>query len=164
MQEQITEKTITTELRPFCSAKGFDFFLSLKCRSDDNADIFNVIDNMEFKLGISYKHNEEDESKIEELFESPNWCPIEFTTRELDEFEYVEGCLDAYELTEDVKYFDIKLSHCVSDLFPDIENNDEEDDEDVKSFTDELIDNLTCDGDLQELMEQAVAQYIKTYF
>ena len=164
MMSQVTEKTITTELRPFYSAKGFDFFMSLKCKSDEDADIFNVIDNMKLKLGISLKYNEEDEPEIEELFESPNWCPIELTTRELNGFEYMVGSLDAYELTEDGGYLDFNLSDCVAELFPGIEDDEEDDDEEVKNFTDELIGNLNHNRNMDQLVEQAVTEYIKTYF
>lgn len=163
MKEETKEKTIETELRPFLRAEGWDFYMSLECKSGENADIFNVIDDMEFKLVVSWKDDEDEESEMEELFETAEWTPIEITTREQNGFEYFEGCLDVYALTSGGGYFSLTLSNCLSDVFPDIEDDDERN-ERVENLNQELIDNLTDDGDLDDLTEEAIVQYIKTYY
>lgn len=162
MTEQIKEKTITTELRPLQREEGWNFYMSLKCRSDENADIFNVIDNMEFKLVVARRDDERENSEMEDLFETTQWVPIEVITREQNGFKYFEGCLDVYELTGSHP-LSLTLSNCLEDVFPDIENDDEMN-ERVENLYEQLIDNMVGDGVLNETMEKAVAQYTKTYF
>ena len=153
-------KITTTELVPFLRAEGRDFYMSLKYQLDDNTDIFNIIDNMEFKLVIYWKENEE--SQIKKIFESPEWVKVGITTRENDGFDYYEGNLDIYELTQGGGYLSLKLSDCLADVFPDVD--EEENEECIDALECDMIENMTGDGDLNQLLEKAIAQYIKTYF
>ena len=153
-------KITTTELVPFLRTEGRDFYMSLKYQLDDNTDIFNIIDNMEFKLVIYWKENEE--SQIKKIFESPEWVKIGITTRENDGFDYYEGNLDIYELTQGGGYLSLKLSDCLADVFPDVD--EEENEERIDALECDMIENMTGDGDLDQLLEKAIAQYIKTYF
>ena len=161
MIEKIKEKIIITELRPFLRSCGWIFYMSLKCCSGDS-DIFNVIDEMRFKLVVSWKDDEDGDSQMKELFESPNWVQIDISTRERNGFEYYEGYLDVYELTQGESCFDLQLSDRLEDVFPDSEEDKR--DEQVEVLEEEIIENMTGDGDLDEMMESAIVQYIKTYF
>ena len=89
MTEQIKERTITTELRQLPGAEGWSFYMSLKCRSDENADIFNVIDNMEFKLVVVRRDDERENPEMEYLFETSLWDPMKIATREQNRYEYL---------------------------------------------------------------------------
>ncbi len=162
MTEQITDKIITTELRPLLRSKGWNYYMALKCCSNENADIFNVIDDMRFKLIISWKDDEREDSQMEELFESPEWIGIDISTREKNGFEYYDGCLGVYELTQSGGCFSLKLSDCLEEVFP--ESEEDERDEWVEELEEEIIENMTGDGDLDQLMEKAIVLYIKTYF
>lgn len=162
MSEMIQEKTITTELRPFLRAVGWNFYMSLKCCSGENSDIFNVIDDMRFKLVISWKDDKREDSQMEVLFESAEWVGIDFSIRDLNGFEYNDGDLDIYELTQGGNCHSINLSNCLEDIFEDYEEDERE--EQIEELEEEIIENMTGEGDLDDLMEKAVTQYIKTYF
>ena len=169
MAEVMTEKIITTELRPFLRAEGWNFYMALKCTSNENADIFNVIDQMKFKLVIAYRDDEYDGySEMVELFETTEWVYIEIDTEEKNRLNSSNGNLDVYELIDDGGYFNTKLYQCLSDILPKSDENYEEEDEEYDSqimeLNQEFIDNMTSDGDLNQLMEIGIAQYIKTYF
>jgi len=159
MEETIQERIVTTELRPFLRAKGWNFYMSLKCCSGENSDIFNVIDDMRFKLLISWKDDKREDSQMEELFESPGWVYTQYMTITRNGHEYEDVFLDTYELTQGGGYMGLNLSNCLEEVFSDY-NRDDEDDERVDELKSDIIDNL----EIGQLMKKAVVEYIKSYF
>jgi hypothetical protein len=152
-----TEKVVTTELRPFLRANGWNYYMSLKCRADEKADIYNVIESMEFKLVIS---SEREGFEMAEIFESSEWVYLNVILKELNGFDYYEGTLDIYELTE-AGYLGLSLSNCLSEEF----DGDEEDNkEQIDELKCDMIDNIPGHGDFDILTKEAVVKYIKTYF
>jgi len=168
MTEAIQEKFVTTELRPFLRAEGWNFYMALKCCSDESVDIFNAIDHMKFKLVIAYRDDECNEySEMVELFETSEWIYIETYTEKENGFITSYGELDIYELTDDGGYFNAKLYQSLSDILPepeeDYEEENEEYDSQIMDLNQEFIDNMTSVGDLGHLMKIGIVQYIKAY-
>jgi hypothetical protein len=159
MTENTSDKFITTEVVPLCQIEGRKYFISYQCRADEDTNIFNVLETMEFKLVVHIQEGGDSQPEI--IFESPEWVAIEMNTREHNGFEYKVGSLDPYALTQDVGYLSMKLSNCLEDLFP--ESEDGEPSEEAGEMAQELIDNMIGESTFDEVMEKAIVQYIKTY-
>ena len=166
MTEAIQEKFVTTEQRHFLRAEGWNFYMALQCSSDENIDIFDVIDHMKFKLIITYCDGECNEySEMVELFETSEWVNIETYTEKENGFISSYGELDIYELTGDSCYSNAKLYQCLSYILPESEEESEEEyDRRTEYLHQEFIDQMTNDGDLDQLTKTGIVQYIKAYF